>query len=429
MQGLLGSDGSGQRHILVLENVITGDPVTVYVRNNMAEDITGQANENPSCFVDGTAYYDYENGNTVSGYLNILLTEAQGPAITGIKGLLLEDARTNYLDNSTNMDRGTWTKLSSATVTPDSTTGVLGSADAQTLDISADADGRIADAVASLTGSNYTFSAYLKAVSTSGTTPLRLITAGAGGETVDLNASVTSSAWTRHHLTAGMTGTNTVTPYIIDGRVTGNTLEEVYADAANLEEGGFPSSYIPTDGGTATRAATSLTKPLTFPSNNFSLTIKFIVNFDYDDIKGAFPIKLLTATDGTGENNNSLQIKVYDADDRIAVGKAVDTGTKVWVVIPQNLLQYTKGDMLTITVRCDEIGLHLKVNDLDEVTKTTGDSAKDWTTVLNEIEVHPAFVALHSLVLTDLTKQKIVKNITNPLNSSMSKKLLTNVLT
>ncbi|MCG7904403.1 MAG: hypothetical protein JAY60_18500 [Candidatus Thiodiazotropha weberae] len=44
------------------------------------EEVTGQVNQNPSTFVDGFAYSDYENGNTVASNV---VTSGQGAAISG----------------------------------------------------------------------------------------------------------------------------------------------------------------------------------------------------------------------------------------------------------------------------------------------------------------------------------------------------------
>lgn len=84
-------------YIGVMREVNSPGVYDVTVKTGMlVEVVTGQANKNPSAFIEGSAQYDYENTNTVDG--SYLVTEgAQGTAITGMEGLLLEGARTNLL--------------------------------------------------------------------------------------------------------------------------------------------------------------------------------------------------------------------------------------------------------------------------------------------------------------------------------------------
>ena len=86
---------------------------TARFRRFQIEDVTGQANQNPSeyvsvsvesspwhgCAVDGVKYLDYENGNTVTSNV---VTELQGSPIpqATLKGVMLEGAGENLLLNS-----------------------------------------------------------------------------------------------------------------------------------------------------------------------------------------------------------------------------------------------------------------------------------------------------------------------------------------
>jgi hypothetical protein len=82
----------------------------LYARKFQAEEVTGQANKNPSEYVsigvlsapykgagvDGVQYFPYQNGNTITGGV---FTPGYGAAISNIT-MLLEEARTNVLLNS-----------------------------------------------------------------------------------------------------------------------------------------------------------------------------------------------------------------------------------------------------------------------------------------------------------------------------------------
>jgi hypothetical protein len=74
----------------------TGQLAKVYVWHPMLETVTGQANQNPSTWINGTYFYDRYNGNTVASGV---ITEAEGAAIpeSTMKGVLF-DATGEYLN-------------------------------------------------------------------------------------------------------------------------------------------------------------------------------------------------------------------------------------------------------------------------------------------------------------------------------------------
>jgi hypothetical protein len=94
---------------LKLQFGVPGDEIDIY--HPLVENVTGQANQNPSNYksvgvlsypyhgagVDGVAYENTTNGNTVTANV---VTEAAGTPLTGIT-LLAEEARTNLLVNPT----------------------------------------------------------------------------------------------------------------------------------------------------------------------------------------------------------------------------------------------------------------------------------------------------------------------------------------
>jgi hypothetical protein len=95
-------------------NVQAGDVFTF--TDLQIEDVTTQANQNPSeyvstgvlsspyegAFVDGVQYFSYQNGNTVSNGIVIPANGAAIDPVATLKGMLLENnAATNYFLNST----------------------------------------------------------------------------------------------------------------------------------------------------------------------------------------------------------------------------------------------------------------------------------------------------------------------------------------
>lgn len=111
---------SGQRKcsaVLVASGTTLTLTATGAVSNALLEDVTGQANQNPSDYVsnqqtytsnvNGVRCYFYENGNTVSSGV---VTSAQGAAIpnTALNGLMVEPATTNFVQESEDFSAASW---------------------------------------------------------------------------------------------------------------------------------------------------------------------------------------------------------------------------------------------------------------------------------------------------------------------------------
>lgn len=91
---------------------IVGDTATtVTATNAQLEEVTAQTNQNPGEYVSthtaydgqsvkGVRYFNYENGNTVDG--NGVVTEAQGAALSTLKGFSYEPATTNKIAGAYN---------------------------------------------------------------------------------------------------------------------------------------------------------------------------------------------------------------------------------------------------------------------------------------------------------------------------------------
>lgn len=195
-------------------------------------------------------------------------------------GLLIEESRTNLIRYSTNFQSG-WTTLGGASITVNSTIAPDGTTTASTLTATNTGQNRIEQSSASA-GVNYTYSLYVK----KGTG--RWIglgywagsTAGDQGAKFDLDTLSTSvygtevsnpkiislpNGWKR--ISANFTASAVVSGLKIllsdNSNVLNNTTTGIYSYiwGAQIEQGGFATSYIPTTSAATTRAADQISIP------------------------------------------------------------------------------------------------------------------------------------------------------------------------
>lgn len=111
-----------------------GSDVTVYITRVQAENVTGQANQNPGEYistgvlaspfhgagVDGVKYFNTANGNTVASNV---VTEATGASLTltGAVGIDPYGAATNVVLHNRDLTNAAWVKGATATVAKDQT--------------------------------------------------------------------------------------------------------------------------------------------------------------------------------------------------------------------------------------------------------------------------------------------------------------------
>ena len=214
-----------------------------------------------------------------------------------LKGLLIEEQRTNLVTHSEDFTDASWSGAFSGAPTP--TTTVLdpsGGLTAVTLTATS-ANGQVLRSIGGSagTGTSYTGSVYIRRRTGSGS--VYLFNPNGGG----LTAVTVTSQWARYSVTgSGNASTNFIGVRLATA---GDEIDIAYAQ---LEEGSFPTSYIPTAGSTVTRSADIASIPVSA--------------FGYNQEAGTVVVDFATlATFGSRTNNGvfSLRDNSTDVDDLV----------------------------------------------------------------------------------------------------------------
>jgi hypothetical protein len=257
-------------------------------------------------------------------------------------GLLVEEARTNLVLRSEELDNASWTRTG-ATVSTNTVVAPDGTTTADTLiETTSTGNHNTLQSITAAISTVYTFSVFAKAAS--GTRTVRLLvptvvfgTAGScvfnlqTGTAGSLSGAITAAnitafpdGWYRCAIvtsasTAGVVGNFTIGLIGTGASYTGDGTSGVYLWGAQLEAGAFPTSYIPTTTATATRAA----DVASITGSNFSSW--------YNQTEGTVFV------DASGVNNINVSTRAYveirdaSSSERILLGYGTTSNNRFLV--------------------------------------------------------------------------------------------------
>lgn len=316
----------------------TGD-ATIAIRHAQFEDVTLQGNQNPGEHIVTTsapvsAFFDTENGNTVDGSYEV--TEAAGDPLSTVKGVSIEEARTNLITYSEQLDNAIWVK-NNVTVTADATQAPDGE---QTMDAVMETainsfhyiiyqSGAAVSAGATLTATVYVKNGLgrdwcvlsARDTANNGGQVWFNITTGTIGTTQSLGTGtyIASSmepvaGGYRISVTASIDPANTTSRLIILGSIAdgvisylGDVTKGMHFWGAQIEEAAGPSSYIQTVASTVTRNKDELTIP-----NNGSLTenMTYVVYLEFYLFESTSAL-LQMAFDGLNPTPSNSGVRIF----------------------------------------------------------------------------------------------------------------------
>lgn len=171
--------------------------------------------------------------------------------------VLLEPQRTNLALRSQEFDNSSWIK-NGASVTANTTTSPDGETNADTVTSSA-SNGFVYQTFSASAATTYTFSVWVKAVSSNVTFELNLYSNGSG-LTIATAIVTATGTWQRVSVTGTYALASANAWITIGGNSSFSTGETIYIYGAQLEQGSYPTTYIPTTSATATRVADSFSR-------------------------------------------------------------------------------------------------------------------------------------------------------------------------
>ena len=239
--------------------------------------------------------------------------------------LLVEPERTNLVTYSSDFSQ--WSEIEGALVTSNSVISPSGETNSDKFTFDGTTYGRVEKNIAVTNGNTYTFSVYLKNNNLSDVTQVWLgFSMGGQGEFVTI-----TNEWQRYETVQVANGSNEYPRVQFTG--TGS----LYAWGSQMEQGSYPTSYIPTDGGTVTRVQDQYSKT---GISNLINSEEGVLFLEVAALSNDLSYRRISLNDSSV--NNKVGISYDDVSNRIR-GQVVIGGVNIFLFFTStDITEYSK---------------------------------------------------------------------------------------
>lgn len=353
---------SGDDLRIVFSSAVTG--AGTQISNNELISVSGTYTKYFTITSTTTGYFQMGTGN--SGHsLNASITNVSVKEVNrnnvpridytggGCPHILAEPQRTNVITYSEDFSQSAWTKSGATSVSLNDTISPDGTQNASTITglTGSGSNDLIFYTSINPASKTYSFSVYLK-----GTGTLRLHLSNNVDQGLTEIVTLTSD-WKRHLFTGAFNSTSGILAVVLDD-ASGATATQYNIWGAQLEEGSYATSYIPTSGSTVTRNKDLFTRDGIGSLINDSEGVLFL------------EVARLSSADNTsiiwsisdGSNSNAVSL-YYGSSSRVLVDIFNSTGTKS-LVHTMSSGEQANFNKLAIKYKSNDIALWVNGNEV-----------------------------------------------------------------